>query len=280
MKRQTGTEGRRCEDRAMPLTRRGALRQPELREACYRYSSAALRRSPRCRQLGLGPVASRTVRRYISIVEAIQPVGVCYGGPRKLTQLLLKMVNTPLSDCRVDCHAPSHFKSGCPEMSIIHLVSPSTSGPEQRLDSEHLQAASSLLSALMCLPHSVGGDRQREMTAGKSSNWHELVIQGNPCGWRPSPWEGPGTEATHLSGSCGPLWGRTSPSGCQPGASLSIKIMGEKNPLPYPFQETKLLGNQLPMTPWPTGCSSYRQSQNSRNDTDHPMTGKNTHVLS
>lgn len=56
------------------------------------------------------------------------------------------------------------------------------------------------------------------------SNWHELVIQANTCGWRPSPQEGSGTEATHSSGSCGLVCGRTSPPGCQPAASLPIKV--------------------------------------------------------
>lgn len=82
----------------------------------------------------------------------------------------------------------SEVGSGCPEMSSRHLVSPSTSRPEQGLDREHLQAVSSLLSALMHrLPHSVGGDdrgRQRLARALIDMSWSFRRI---PCGWQPSP---------------------------------------------------------------------------------------------
>lgn len=57
------------------------------------------------------------------------------------------------------------------------------------------------------------------MSTGKGSNWHKLVIQANLYGWQSSPQEGPGTESTHFSVL---VCGRTSPSGCQPGASLPI----------------------------------------------------------
>lgn len=121
-------------------------------------------------------------------------------------------------------------------MSRMCVVSLSTSGPEQRWNLEHSQAASSLLSALLHLPQSVGGDdRGDKVSPGKGSNWHELVVQANSLSMAAQTPGGPGTEATHFSGSRNPVCGRTSPLGCQPGASLPIKVMVEKNPLPHPF---------------------------------------------
>lgn len=108
---------------------------------------------------------------------------------------------------------------------------PSTSGPEQALASEQFQAIlpSFLLWYRTHIPW-VEMTEGSKVSTGNGSNWHELVIQANTCGWRPRPQEGPGTEATHFSGSCGLVCGRTWPPGCQPAASLPIKVTVGKNP--------------------------------------------------
>lgn len=46
----------------------------------------ALRRNQPCQHLGLGRVASCTVRQYIAVVCATQSVVICYDSPRKLIQ--------------------------------------------------------------------------------------------------------------------------------------------------------------------------------------------------
>lgn len=50
-------------------------------EAWNRFFPTALERNQLCQHLDLGLVASRTVRKYISVVEATQPVALCYDNP-------------------------------------------------------------------------------------------------------------------------------------------------------------------------------------------------------
>ena len=55
--------------------------------ATYKLRKEALEGNQSCQHLHLGPVAYRTVRKQVSLVEVTQSVGVlCYGSPSKLIQ--------------------------------------------------------------------------------------------------------------------------------------------------------------------------------------------------
>lgn len=76
---QTHTEGKEREDagRSQPSTRQGERPGTD-------PSLTALRRNQFCQRLDLRLLASKTVRKEISVVEATQSVVLCYGGPSRL----------------------------------------------------------------------------------------------------------------------------------------------------------------------------------------------------
>lgn len=82
--------------------------------------------------------------------------------PKEMKTSLLQDGSHPTAQLQRGWIATASFVSEvgpwCPETSVTCPVFPSTSRPEHRVDLAHLRAASSLLSALVPLPPSVGGD--------------------------------------------------------------------------------------------------------------------------
>lgn len=94
----------------------------------------------------------------------------------------------PQPSHKVDCHGLSHFTCGAvaPRGVISAPGPPALLGPSKGRP-WHSCRLLSPPSSLNASPTSCGWDDTGNTVHGKGANWHELVTQAKPRGWRPSP---------------------------------------------------------------------------------------------